>query len=515
MANIFQENERLMVELESLRSQINFLRSQRFERLFVETETLNINSQDALEIILRESEERFLCIADNTPALIWMAGLDKGCFYFNQPWLKFTGRTLEQEQGNGWTAGIHPDDFDYCWQTYSRAFDRRKPFTVEYRLRDATGGYRYLLENGVPRFAQNGRFLGYIGSCIDITDRQEARQEIEKSEEKYRTLIESIGSIVICWQPTGKITFVNRYGLLFFGFSEEEIIGKNVIDTIVPKVSSTGKDLEAYIGDICKSPEKYEFLDNENVKKNGERVWITWTNKPVFDDRGNVIEMFAVGTDITARKLAEDQLRQRELELLETQKLAKLGRWKFDLVSGVISWSEEIFQMFGRDAQQGPPSYQEHTQSIDSGDRQRHQEIVDKVFQTGKPQDLTYRFYRQDGSQGWLWTKIEAIHNPDGEVAGLQGVAMDISSQKKAEAELERLNEELEERVLDRTEAFIQSETRLQEVNEQLKNRLQELKNRNDQMESLSILTEYLQSCVINRPRCLFLCGGLSPTFVS
>lgn len=125
---------------------------------------------------LRESEQRFRAMADNAPVLIWLSGLDGQCFYFNKVWLDFTGRSLEQEMGDGWAEGVHPDDLQRCLDTYLSAFDRRQEFTMEYRLRRQDGEYRWILDNGVPRYDDQGTFYGYIGSCIDITERHEVEE---------------------------------------------------------------------------------------------------------------------------------------------------------------------------------------------------------------------------------------------------------------------------------------------------------------------------------------------------
>ena len=123
---------------------------------------------------LRESEVRFRNVADTAPVLIWMSGKDKEGVFFNKSWLEFTGRTVAQELGEGWLEGVHADDLANCLGVCGTAFGRREVFTVEFRLRRKDGEYRWLLDTGTPRFESDGTFLGYIGSCIDITERKQA-----------------------------------------------------------------------------------------------------------------------------------------------------------------------------------------------------------------------------------------------------------------------------------------------------------------------------------------------------
>ena len=135
----------------------------------------DITERRRAEEAASESEKRFRLIANTAPVLIWMSGPDKLCNYFNHPWLVFTGRSLEQELGNGWTEGVHADDLKKCLDTYTQHFDRREKFSMEYRLRRHDGEYRWVLDIGVPRFNSDGSFAGYVGCCMDISDMKEAR----------------------------------------------------------------------------------------------------------------------------------------------------------------------------------------------------------------------------------------------------------------------------------------------------------------------------------------------------
>lgn len=159
-------------------------------------EVLDITARKRAEQTLRESEERFRLVANKAPVLIWMSGTDKLCTFFNQCWLNFTGRSMEQELGDGWASGVHAEDLTRCIGIYSGAFDARVDFEMEYRLRRFDGKYRWIVDYGVPRFDSEGAFCGYIGSCVDITDRKLAAESLAElsgrlinAQEEERTRI--------------------------------------------------------------------------------------------------------------------------------------------------------------------------------------------------------------------------------------------------------------------------------------------------------------------------------------
>jgi PAS domain S-box-containing protein len=150
---------------------------------------MDITDRRRKEQELREKEVQYRNLANAGLALIWTSGPDKLCTYFNEPWLKFTGRTLDQELGNGWTEGVHPDDLERCVNIYISAFDQRQSFDMEYRLRHADGEYRWIRDMGTPNYSAGGKFVGYIGHCFDITEQRRAEEEIRKLNENLERMV--------------------------------------------------------------------------------------------------------------------------------------------------------------------------------------------------------------------------------------------------------------------------------------------------------------------------------------
>ena len=152
----------------------------------------DITERKRAEETLRESEQDFRTLADSGQALIWTSGTDKRCNYFNRVWLDFTGRTMEQERGDGWLEGVHADDMQRCLDIYVGAFDRREKFSMVYRLRRSDGAYRWLLDDGCPRYDSKGVFTGYIGHCLDITELKQAEEARRESEATVRKKLQII-----------------------------------------------------------------------------------------------------------------------------------------------------------------------------------------------------------------------------------------------------------------------------------------------------------------------------------
>lgn len=174
---------------------------------------------------------------------------------------------------------------------------------------------------------------GIVVMYEDITKFKKIMDNLIESEKKYKELVKNAKTIILRWNRKGEITFMNEFGLEFFGYTENEIFGKHVIGTIVPETDSTGHDMSQLIENICKDPKAFEKNINENIKRDGSRVWVSWTNKAVFDKSGNIIQVFSIGNDITDLKIANEELNKyrEHLEELVKERTEQLENAKVKL----------------------------------------------------------------------------------------------------------------------------------------------------------------------------------------
>jgi len=172
------------------------------------------------------------------------------------------------------------------------------------------GTKRPVDDSGAPIRDDKGKIIGMVLVFRDITEQKKAQEALQRSELKYRELVQNANSIILRMDSQGNVTFFNEFAQQFFGYTEDEILGKNVVGSIVPKTDSELRNLAAMIRDIGLNPEEYANNENENMRKDGERIWVAWTNKAIYDKDGNIVEILCVGNDVTERKLLERQLLQ-------------------------------------------------------------------------------------------------------------------------------------------------------------------------------------------------------------
>ncbi len=264
---------------------------------------------------------------------------------------------------------------------------------------------------------------------------------LEESEKRYRELVQNANSAIIRWKADGTLSFFNEYAQNFFGYRHEDVIGKNV-GILVPDLDSLGRDLRSLANDIVLRPDCYINSINENICRDGRRVWMTWTNKPILGDDGQVIEILAVGTDITERKRSEDLLEKNEKDLRESQKIARLGSWRLDIQTNEVFWTEELYKMYGFDPSLPPPPYTEHMKLFTPKSWDVLSVSLSRTIDTGEPYELELETLKDDGTNGWMWVRGEASKDPSGKIVGIWGAAQDITARKKAEEELKALSEQ-------------------------------------------------------------------------
>ncbi len=174
-------------------------------------------------LMVREREQQYHTLADSGQALVWLAGTDKLCTYFNKTWLEYTGRTLELEIGNGWADGVHPDDLQRCLEIYTGSFDLREKFSMEYRLRRHDGEYRWLQDDGAPRYDSSGEFIGYIGFCLDISESKRLEMELAKNNEFMAAILDCLSDGVVACDQHGTLSLFNRSIRAFHGLPEQPL----------------------------------------------------------------------------------------------------------------------------------------------------------------------------------------------------------------------------------------------------------------------------------------------------
>src|SRR6187401_283406 len=259
-----------------------------------------------IQCSLHESERRFRDMADSAPVMIWIAGRDGRCEFFNKGWIDFTGRTPSQERDDGWLQSIHDDDRDHCLAIYRSSVAARCEFELDYRLRRSDGIYRWILNRGVPRYGDTGEFAGFIGSAIDVTDRRRQETALRLSEERYRAVVDSQTELVCRFTPDLTLTFVNEAYCRFLGKLRSEVLGSKLsmylpADSQVQLMTAVSQAVSGV------SPGEWQC---EVTGSDGSRVWQHWSCRAI-DGAGDMpAELQAIGHDITDRKRADEVQRR-------------------------------------------------------------------------------------------------------------------------------------------------------------------------------------------------------------
>jgi PAS domain S-box-containing protein len=277
----------------------------------------DITGRKRAEDALKESEEKYRLVVENSRDAICIHRADR-LLFVNSRASELTGYPHEELLNLRLWDLVHPDDREGLSENAKKRFAGSEVlpgFTARLLTRDGTVRFCEFIADlvmfqGAPAI---------LGIARDITERRQVEEALKESEEKYRELVENANSIILKMDARGDVTFFNEFAQRFFGYTRDEIIGKPVVGTIVPATESeSGRNLQLLLADIVRSPETYFFNENENITRDGKRVWIRWQNRPLLDTNGTLDGVLCIGTDITGRRQAEKALRQanRKLNLL-------------------------------------------------------------------------------------------------------------------------------------------------------------------------------------------------------
>jgi PAS domain S-box-containing protein len=399
----------------------------------------DITERQHTEETLRASEERFRALADTAPVMIWISGTDKLCTFFNKAWLDFTGRTMEMELGNGWSEGVHAEDFPRCLETYVTCFEARKPFKMEYRLRRYDGEYRWVLDHGIPRFSSGGDFLGYIGSCIDITERREIERALRESESRFRQLAESLPQLVWTCRVDGWCDYISPQYVDYTGVPEAGQLGFGWLQQVHP--DDRERVLKGW-GQTMAGDSPFS-LECRLRRRDGVYRWFKSQAVGLRDSSGQIIKWFGSDTDIDDQKKALQALAESEERLAGIVSSAMDAIITVDEDQRVVLFNEAAQRMFHCRA--GEALGKPLAQFIPERFRQAYAEHIRGFTETGSASRPLRRLgalsaRRSDDTEFPIEASISSVR-----VGGKRlytFILRDITEREQAEIEREQLSRE-------------------------------------------------------------------------
>ncbi|CAN5506431.1 hypothetical protein BH10BAC3_BH10BAC3_07430 [soil metagenome] len=377
---------------------------------------------------LEESEQRFKIIADSAPVMLWMSNTDMLSTFFNKSWLKYTGRRLEQELGNGWLESVHPDDLAGCTEVFTKAFFAQKEFYMEYRVRRHDGVYRWMSDYAIPRIDTNGVFLGHIGACMDIDEQKKLNEELTKSEARLRiaALSGELGTWdydpatnELYWDDACAEIFGAAYHVassvdLFWQIvypADDAVTTQKVRDSLDP---ATASNFDAEFRVIDPSTQKIK--------------WINAKGKAFFKD-GAAYRFAGTVLDITEKKLALEALQERELLFKTITNAPPVGLWLTDdkgvntFVNNTwINWTGIPFEEQLNDG---------WFRVVVEEDKQRIFDLFRESFSKQEKFSTEFRLHNSKNELCWCLTEGFPYYNVEGSFAGYAGSVTDITEQVK------------------------------------------------------------------------------------
>jgi PAS domain S-box-containing protein len=393
---------------------------------------------------------------ENSPDSVVVTDKNGTIEYVNPTFSDVTGYSAKEAIGQNpriLKSGNHPDSFyKDLWDTILSGKTWRGELLN--RKKNAEEFWESTSISAIKN--EEGEITHFVAVKQDITDRKQAEQAIRESQAKYRDLVENANCIIFQMDTQGNITFFNRFAQDFFGYSEAEILGRNVVGTIVAATDSAGRNLEIMIQDLAKHPEKYTDNENENIRRNGELAWVAWTNRAICDDENRVYEILCIGIDRTEQKKAEEIVKNSEERLGQIIDFLPDPTWVIDSEGTVVAWNQAMENLTGIAAadmvgkgnyEYALPFYGERRPILIDLVREWNPEYEKKYLSIKKvgKKLVSESYHPNMGNEGLhLSGNASLIHDADGQVAGAIESLRDITEQKHMEEELRRNLDELE-----------------------------------------------------------------------
>ena len=423
--------------------------------------------QDITERVLTqkaliESEHKYKSLANSGSTLIWASDSDGLCYFFNDVWLSFTGRTIEQEIGNGWAEGVHPKDLDMCLSVFTNALRKKERFNMDYRLRYYDGSYRWIRDIGTPQYNTNGDFIGYIGHCYDINEQKIAEEKLIERERELNTIVNSSNIYVIKTDMEGKYTFVNNSFREKFSwiYGKDEIIGKNAMESIVPEDQQ--KALET-VNKCIAQPHTPFGVEISKPLHNGKRLTSYWYFSCNLNQNGDPSEIICVGIDVTDRKKAEEE-KARLLTAIEQSRVSVV----ITDINGNIEYVNNYFVEHSGYSKDEVLGRNPRMLSAGKHSKDFYKQLWTTVL-SGNTWEGVFYNKKKNGQLYWEYAVITPVKDKSNRIINFVAVKEDITDKINKEQQLNEYKEKLEQLVEERT-------SELQKVNNELLQQIQKEK---------------------------------------
>ncbi len=400
------------------------------------------------------SERKAHEMLESLPQLVWTCTPEGPCDYLGPQWIRYTGISQSAQLDYGWVEQVHPDDRDALLTHWNETAGVGHTFDGEFRLRRHDGHYRWFKTTAVAVRDTQGKITKWFGTSTDIDDARHA----QVVRARLAAIVESSEDAIIGKTLEGFVTSWNSGAVKLFGYTEEEMLGQK-ISKIIP-VDRLHE--EARILQRVASGMPVENFRTVRLKKGGHPVDISVTISPVYDAAGKIIGASKVARDISDQLVIEDALRRSrdELEervmqrtaelqvsndalrhsadqLAQAQRVASLGSWVFDVTTGEVHWSDELYRIVGLDPAKEAPNYAHQESMFEPDSWAQLTAAVNQSMATGEGYELEVEVIRPDGTRRWAVARAITQLNETGKVAGLTGTFLDITVLKQARADLE------------------------------------------------------------------------------